>query len=130
MIPQVEEYVPQSQPIVQVPQAMLITSIDGNVEIQDAPLTNIGTNRIKINITKNVQLNKNPINTNENIDNNLAINSQDKRKPDTNFNVADAAIDAVEDIEYTVKESMQHTVFTRQPPIRSGLETSGLCSIM
>lgn len=125
------------------PQATLVTTMDGNIELQEAiqPGT-IGTNKIKINITKNVHLNKNPINSNENIDNSkLAINNQDKEKLNNETTAANddgaaaaattiAAINAVDEIEYVVKESMRHVVFARQPPTKSGFETSGLCSIM
>lgn len=122
-----EEYTPQ--PIVHTPQATLITSMDGNVEMQDAQTT-IGTNKIKINITKNVHLNKNAINSNENIDNTLAINSQDKETADTESSATDVAADTTDEIEFIVKESMQHAVFARQSTVKSGYETSGLCSIM
>lgn len=103
--------------------------MDGNVEMQDAQTT-IGTNKIKINITKNVHLNKNAINSNENIDNTLAINSQDKEAADTESSATDVAADTTDEIEFIVKESMQHAVFARQPTVKSGYETSGLCSIM
>lgn len=107
--------------------------MDGNIEVQDAPTGSIGTNKIRINITKNVQLNKHAINSNnENIDNTLAINSQDKDAigSDAAAAVNASAADAIDDIEYTVKESMNHVEFKRQPPFKSGYETSGLCSIM
>lgn len=123
-------------------QATLVTTMDGNIELQDAPQpATIGTNKIKINITKNVHLNKNTINSNENTDNNkLAINSQDKEMLSNEPVTANddgacaatnaAATDVVDEIEYAVKESMRHVVFTQQPPTKSGFETSGFCSIM
>ena len=45
--------------------------------MQDTQPVTVGTNKIKINISKNVQLNKNSINSSESVDNNLAINSND-----------------------------------------------------
>lgn len=128
--------------------------MDGNVELQDAAPTNIGTNKIKINITKNtVQLNnKNQINVSENIDNNLAINNNDKEligggesdnsrttlqtsstapnNTSNNGSGNDEGSEGPIDIEYELKESMKHATFERQPVVHSGLETSGLCSIM
>lgn len=120
--------------------------MDGNVELQDAAPTNIGTNKIKINITKNtVQLNnKNQINVSENIDNNLAINNNDKEltgggsagdtdqssAPNNSSNGATSDECSAVDIEYELKDSMKHATFVRQPVVHSGLETSGLCSIM
>lgn len=122
--------------------------MDGNVELQDAAPTNIGTNKIKINITKNsVQLNnKNQINVSENIDNNLAINNNDKEltgggeskhtgtsssKGPNNTNNGNASDEwGAVDIEYELKDSMKGVTFERKPLIHSGLETSGLCSIM
>lgn len=125
-------------------QQTLNMTIDGNVEHQDTQPPTIGTNKIKINITKNVQLNKsNTINASENIDNNLAINDNDKKLAggSANANIANATksksegqcendAEAVTEIEYELKESMKHVNFKRQPVVRSGLETSGLCSIM
>lgn len=61
----------------------LKATIDGNVELQDAPQQSIGTNKIKINITKNVitanKLNKIPAiltTTSNNDENSLDCNSQ------------------------------------------------------
>lgn len=122
--------------------------MDGNVELQDAAPTNIGTNKIKINITKNsVQLNnKNQINVSENIDNNLAINNNDKeltggdetkhsgtsssKGPGNSNNGSTSDECSAVDIEYELKESMKDITFERKPVVHSGFETSGLCSIM
>lgn len=69
-----EEYVPQQ--VVHSAQPTFITSMDGNVEPQDAQPTAIATNKIKINITKNVHFNKqNAIKSSENSDKNLPINN-------------------------------------------------------
>lgn len=138
-------------------QPILITSLDGNIEIQETQPVTVGTNKIKINISKNVQLNKNSINSSESVDNNLAINNKESVdaqsviENDTdrceNGPTADAATAAALDssstaaaasnesvieteIEFEVKESIKHVQFKRQPVFKSGLETSGLCSIM
>lgn len=159
-----EQYVPQT-PVAPVQQTM-ITSIDGNVELQTiAQPTTIGTNKIKINITKNVHLNKNPINSSESIDNNLEINdkeiglaggqktgaannnnkncisndtdqhqngaaNQANSGHPTNQTNAASDSDSTAEIEYEVKDSIKHVQFERRPVVKSGLETSGLCSIM
>lgn len=134
-----DEYIPTP-----IAAKQSITTIDGNIEIQETSATTIGTNRIKINITKNVQLNKNAINNSENSDNNLAIsnndkllatisaineNSSKKNQNDVNETSASPSSSTTEP-EYVLKDSMKNTVFKRQPVVKSGLETSGLCSIM
>lgn len=143
-------------------QPTLITSLDGNIEIQEAQPIIVGTNKIKINISKNVQLNKNSINSSESVDNNLAINNKETADAQTqgiannksvvaNDTDRNGSIDSHEtsanstggtattcvsttndtdNIEYEVKDSIKHVQFKRQPVVRSGLETSGLCSIM
>lgn len=127
----VDEYIPQS---VQG-QPTIITTIDGNVEVQDATPAPIGTNKIKINITKNVHLNKIPINVSETTDSHLAVNNSEKvnssigGKPDGNGNSSSNVEEEV-DIEYEMKDSMKDATFEHQPIVRSGQETSGLCSIM
>lgn len=139
-------------------QSAPIATIDGNIELQEAQPVTAGTNKIKINISTNVQLNKNSINSSESVDNNLAINNkegtdaQSQGTVTNNSNVAndngstdanatasqaldnsasgaDSATDGT-DIEYEVKDSIKHVQFKRQPVFPSGLETSGLCSIM
>lgn len=128
--------------------------------MQETQPVTVGTNKIKINISKNVQLNKNSINSSESVDNNLAINNKesvdaqtttksviendtDRRENgssdanaavDNSASAAAAASNESEmrdtEIEYEVKESIKHVQFNRQPVFQSGLETSGLCSIM
>lgn len=64
-------------------QPIQITSLDGNIELQDSQPVTLGTNKIKINISKNVQLNKNSINSSESVDNNLAINNKESADAQT-----------------------------------------------
>lgn len=112
-------------------------------------------------MSKNVQLNKNSINSSEN---NLPVNNKDSKSLDaqnqsiinnnksiiasdiercengsvnsninSNSDAATAKTDSnsiVTEIEFEVKESIKHVQFERKPIVRSGLETSGLCSIM
>lgn len=152
----VDQYIPQ-MPV--HTQPTLIASIDGNVELHEAQPTTIGTNKIIINITKNVHSNKNPINSGESIDNNLEINDKEIGKnsnsndtdqyenggnstitnngnptnvtnnKNAGSNNADSA-QSITEIEYEVKDSIKHVQFKKQPAVHSGLETSGLCSIM
>lgn len=127
--------------------------------MQETQPVTVGTNKIKINISKNVQLNKNSINSSESVDNNLAINNResvdaqiataksvienDTDRGENGSSDATAAVDnsasaaassesEIRDteIEFEVKESIKHVQFNRQPVFQSGLETSGLCSIM
>lgn len=188
VLPKPDEFVPATAVHT---QPTMVASMDGNVELQDSQPTTIGTNKIKINISKNVQLNKNSINSSETVDPNVAIDSNkesdasdacnteciaDSRtiianntdgcgdgesvttdvpktaatapstaqttkatasQPDNNGDSSETASAAQDDgahdgngIEYEVKESIRHVRFKRQLPVRSGLEASGLCSIM
>lgn len=124
-------------------QPISTTSIDGNVELQNVQLS---TNKIKINISKNVQLMKNSINSGQSVDNNddnLANNDEidaiDNGNDDNSQNCNDDTIIFTDDmannqdeidLEFDVKESIKNVQFKQQPILRKGVEASGLCSIM
>lgn len=101
-------------------QASMITSLDGNVQLQDAPTT-IGTNKIKINITKNVT--KNVINASETVDKAEAPSEKGAKAyvPEQNKE---------EEITFEYKATMKEANFKKLPAVKNGLETSGLCTIM
>lgn len=105
-------------------QASMITSLDGNVQMQDAPTT-IGINKIKINITKNVT--KNVIKAS---DNNLGKPSESAHQKDgANANVTEP--NKEEEITFEYKDTMKDVNFKKLPAVRSAsVETSGLCTIM
>ena len=114
----------------------MITSLDGNVQLQDAP-AHIATNKIKINITKNVS--KNVINSeNSEINSDRLTSSADGTNAASSGAAkqkspppASAVQDIVEEeITFEYKDSMKDFEFTKVPKINNGLETSGLCSIM
>lgn len=99
-------------------QTTLITSMDGNVQLQDAQPTSLGTNRIKINITKNVSK--------------IIVNSENTNKTISeppNASAADISLPE-EEISFTFKNSMKSTAFKKMPVVKTGQDTSGLCSIM
>lgn len=108
-----------SVPVLLRPQSM-ITSLDGNVQLQDTQPA-LSTNRIKINITKNI------------VKPATAAELADKANE-----VADAAAVAAaaaepeleHEIVFEFKPSMRDISFKKLPPVRNGLDTSGLCSIM
>lgn len=101
-------------------QASMITSLDGNVQLQDAPTT-IGINKIKINITKNVT--KNVIKASDNY-----IGKQSESASDKGANVTEP--DKEEEITFEYKDTMKEVNFKKLPAVKSGVETSGLCTIM
>ncbi len=102
-------------------QASMITSLDGNVQLQDAPTT-LGINKIKINITKNVT--KNVIKAS---DNNLGKTSE-LATPKDGANVTEP--EKEEEITFEYKDTMKEVNFKKLPAVKSGVETSGLCTIM
>lgn len=94
----------------------MITSLDGNVQLQDT--TALATNRIKINITKNV--------TNKP---STAADLLDKANEAAEA-AATAAVEPEQEITFEYKSSMRTIAFKKLPPVRNGVDTSGLCSIM
>lgn len=123
-----------------------MSTIDGNVELQGVNRSALCTNKIKINISKNVQLNKNSKNSSESINNHLAINDDQSRVSSDSSNDSTAnknctsdieALNSIEEvivendiIEYEIKDSMKGIKFKKVPIQRKGVEASGLCSIM
>lgn len=103
-------------------QASMITSLDGNVQLQDAPTT-IGINKIKINITKNVT--KNVIKAS---DTNLGKQSESASDKGANANVSEP--NKEEEITFEYKDTMKEVNFKKLPAVKCGVETSGLCTIM
>lgn len=102
-------------------QASIITSLDGNVHMQDAPTT-IGINKIKINITKNVT--KNVIKAS---DNNIGKPSE---LASATKDGGAAETSKEEEITFEYKDTMKEVNFKKLPAVKSGVETSGLCTIM
>lgn len=102
---------PATVPVLQTPQSM-ITSLDGNVQLQDTQPA-LATNRIKINITKNVAKSS------------TVADLLDKANEETT-----AAQEPEQEITFEYKPSMRANAFKKLPPVRNGVDTSGLCSIM
>lgn len=114
-----EQTTPAVVPILQTPQSM-ITSLDGNVQLHDTQPA-LATNRIKINITKNVTKLSS------------AAELLDKANEAADAAAAAASAAAVEpelEITFEYKPSMREIAFKKLPPVRNGVDTSGLCSIM
>lgn len=108
----------------------MITSLDGNVQLQDT-LVPLGTNKIKINITKNVT--KNVINS-ENTEKIGSSETNSLQNSSSSLSTTVAAMPTepqpIEEIEFDYKDSMKGVEFKKLPLVRNGSETSGLCSIM
>jgi len=89
--------------------------------LQDAPTT-IGINKIKINITKNVT--KNVIKASDN------IGKQSELASDKGANANVTESNKEEEITFEYKDTMKEVNFKKLPAVKSGVETSGLCTIM
>ncbi|KAG4070353.1 hypothetical protein HA402_006495 [Bradysia odoriphaga] len=114
---------PQPAPSTHQTQASMITSLDGHVQLQDAAPATIGMNKIKINITKSVT--KTVIKAS---DSNLGKQSEVAA---TKANVTDKNKEEEEqEITFEFKDTMKGANFKKLPTVRSGTETSGLCTIM
>lgn len=115
-----EQKSPATVPILQTPQSM-ITSLDGNVQLQDTQPA-LATNRIKINITKNVTKPS------------TAADVLDKANEAADAAAAAAqtaaALEPEQEITFEYKSSMRSIAFKKLPPVLNGVDTSGLCSIM
>ena len=126
------EYV--ASPIVDTAHTGLIASIDGNVELQDAPAPTNVTNKIRINIAKSSkQQQQQQQNANDNIsDSNLNSNNNELMKHENenvhrNNNKDDELIN---EIRYDLKPTLEGVEFTKMKAYKGGHEQSGLCSIM
>lgn len=127
-----------------ITQPKVVSTIDGNFELQGVNRSQLCTNKIKINISKNVQLNKNSKNSSESINNHLAINDDELSNDSSNdstvnkncashieaFSSIDEVIVADDIIEYEIKDSMKGIQFKEVPIESKGVEASGLCSVM
>lgn len=110
-----------------------ITLLDGNIEFQDTPSVAIRTNKIKINLSKNVQMNedrKSFVAKYTDGCHNGSTDTNATAAAPTKAGGASCDITANTNIEYTVKTSIRHVEFKPQPLVQIGFETSGLCSIM
>jgi hypothetical protein len=125
------EYVPS--PTVDTAHTGLIASIDGNVELQDAPSLPT-TNRIKINITRQPMAPQPQIVNENSSDSNLVSNSDNElMKHDTTENVQknnNKDDELINEIHYDLKATLEGVVLTKTKAYRGGHEQSGLCSIM
>lgn len=129
----------------------LVTAMDGNMEIQDNPMSMIvGVNKIKINITKNVtQSQKSNLSSNENAhgsphdsnDNTRGkhldeVGQSNKSNIESTSQSQETCRSSPHDdneensIEFEVKPELQSVELKKVPRLKCGFETSGLCSIM
>jgi hypothetical protein len=135
-----------------VSHAGLITTIDGNVDIQETAGLVVTNNKIRINITKSKQPLSSTTNSNSNLGNKSDATSILDNQTSTSTTAvatnssgsADAAATAVTsnnvsvnivetpdvNIEYELKESLKNVDFKKIEAKRSGFDTSGLCAIM
>ncbi|EZA52087.1 Pre-mRNA cleavage complex 2 protein Pcf11 [Ooceraea biroi] len=117
--PEPEESVVSEPATVDTTYAAVKSSIDGNVELDSTPAAiPAAPSRIKINITKPLNINKEPEESKE----------KEKEK-------AAAEMPAEENAEKplvaaSIKPSLKGRKLSNLPPVQKGQELSGLCSIM
>jgi hypothetical protein len=96
-------------------QTTLITTLDDKTDREKQQLVTLGTNKIKINISKDVQLNR------VRIDSTGSKSNQSESTSDSENSM---------EMKYEVKEPLKHVQFNQRPVVKRGVETSNLCSIM
>lgn len=113
----------------------MITSLDGHVELQDSQTAPVATNKIKINITKNVAAKTTVAAAAATIDGGSmpieVITGMGQSSSAMIDELPPAVFTAPEPaMSFEYKESMRNHMFDVIPVTESGIETSGLCSIM
>lgn len=101
-----------------------ITPMDGNVEPELENAHSISTNKIKININKNVSKIV-PQSSDENTE-----NLNEPSNSGTESSNAQLAIAEEPEFVFDYKKSMEGVSFQKTPTWKGGRDTSGLCSIM
>ncbi|XP_055704060.1 uncharacterized protein LOC129802348 isoform X2 [Phlebotomus papatasi] len=101
----------------EVPQ--MIATIDGNVEMQEAPSTT-STNKIRINISNSVVVGNKPQSSINNVSDPCRDGAQESTEGVTENLLKPS----------TVKQSLKGHNLRTNAPFANGFETSGLCSIM
>lgn len=95
--------------------AAVKSSIDGNVELESTPAAiPAAPSRIKINITKPLNINKEP--------------EENKEKVAVETPIEENAEQPL--VAASIKPSLQGRKLSNLPPVEKGQELSGLCSIM
>lgn len=128
----------------------MITSLDGNVDMQDTQTAPVAMNKIKINITKNVAVKSTTATTTtttSSTDDGLLMPIEvitgmgqqslsgaamiDDRLPSSSATAATMEPPPPPiQMSFEYKETMRNRVFEVVPKNVNGFETSGLCSIM
>lgn len=124
----------------------MITSLDGNVDMQDTQTAPVAMNKIKINITKNVAAKSTTTTTTSSTDDGLLMPIEvitgmgqqslsgaamiDDRLPSSSATAATMEPPPPIHMSFEYKETMRNRVFEVVPKNVNGFETSGLCSIM
>ncbi|XP_032523087.2 pre-mRNA cleavage complex 2 protein Pcf11 isoform X1 [Danaus plexippus] len=106
-------------PTIDTTHTTVTSSIDGNVQLDDATLTPaLPIGGIRINISKTIT--------------SFATNQDSPDKSLEDISTEDEPLPPGEEpeMEYELKPSMKDVKFSRQPPVQKGSELSGLCSIM
>ncbi|XP_041969984.1 pre-mRNA cleavage complex 2 protein Pcf11 isoform X2 [Aricia agestis] len=102
-------------PIIETVHKTVMSSIDGNVQLESAPPTTLPLGGIRINISKALPT--------------LPL-VNDQALEDVSADEEPAPPGEETELEYKLKPSLEGVHFSRQPPVQKGTELSGLCSIM
>ncbi|CAH0719314.1 unnamed protein product, partial [Brenthis ino] len=106
-------------PTIDTTHNTVTSSIDGNVQLEDATQTPvIPFGGIRINISKTISTTTNQ------------EKEDDKMLEDVSADEELLPPGEEPELEYKLKPSLEGIEFTKQPPVQKGSELSGLCSIM
>ncbi|XP_028177523.1 uncharacterized protein LOC114365201, partial [Ostrinia furnacalis] len=101
------------QPTIDTTHTTVLSSIDGNLQLDSAPATAPVTGGIRINISKSIP-----------------APAPADRLDDVSADDEPLPPGEEPELEYTLKPALQGRRLSRQPPVMKGNELSGLCSIM
>lgn len=132
-IPQAKEIEQELKEFTDVPTTAhtgLVSSIDGNVELESGvPTTSTGIGgKIKINISKPLPV----IASKENKDNtpNDTIDNQQQSHIEPLIDPSQPLPPGEEPVQLNLKPALKGVNLKKLPPVKKGTELSGLCSIM
>lgn len=111
--------IPLSTPMADNTQAELVSSIDGNVQLESGmPIAAMGS-KIKINITKPILPAPQPCKEQE-------LSLSETGLPDS----SEPLPPGLEPVQLHLKPALQGVVLTENPTVVKGHELTGMCSIM
>lgn len=115
--------IPLTTPLADNTQAELVSSIDGNVQLESGmPITSTGS-KIKINITKPIQPTPAPTKEPE-------VTKVPTPEPEIPEENDEPLPPGEEPVQLNLKPALQGVKLTKNPPVMKGTELTGMCSIM